>query len=104
MPKVIFRAGDGDTVVEAPQGYSVMEAAVDNQIDGMVAECGGACACATCHVYVDPDWLGRLPSMDDMEDAMLDAALDRRDNSRLGCQLELNEALDGLVVTVADNG
>lgn len=104
MPRIIFRAPDGDTTVEVDNGYSVMEAGVDNQIDGMVAECGGACACATCHVYIDPAWLAKLPAADDMEDAMLDSALDRRDNSRLGCQLEMSAALDGIIVTVADNG
>lgn len=104
MPRVVFRAANGgDTVVDVANGYTVMEAAADNQVDGMIAECGGACACATCHVYVDETWLTRLPAIDDMEDAMLDAAMDRRDSSRLSCQLEMSDALDGLVVTVADN-
>jgi 2Fe-2S ferredoxin len=80
-----------------------MEAAVDNGIDGILAECGGACACATCHAYIDEAWLARLPEMDDMEDAMLDSALERRKNSRLSCQIEITDELDGLVVTVADN-
>jgi len=80
-----------------------MEAAVDNNVAGVVAECGGACACATCHVYVEQAWLNKLPAMDDMEDAMLDSALDRQANSRLSCQLEISDALDGLTVTAADN-
>ena len=80
-----------------------MEVAVDNNIAGMVAECGGACACATCHAYVDAAWLEKLPAMDDMEDAMLDSALERRPNSRLSCQIEITDDLDGLVLTVADN-
>jgi 2Fe-2S ferredoxin len=80
-----------------------MEAAIDNNVSGIVAECGGACACATCHAYIDESWLGKLPAMDDMEDAMLDSALDRRSNSRLSCQIELTDELDGLVVTVGDN-
>jgi 2Fe-2S ferredoxin len=80
-----------------------MEVAVDNDIAGMVAECGGACACATCHTYIDAAWLSRMPPLQDMEDAMLDSALDRRENSRLSCQIEVSDALDGLVVTVADN-
>ena len=104
MPKVTFVTPEGATkIVEAPAGDTLMEAAFDNGIDGVVAECGGACACATCHVYVDEQWLPRMPAMDDMEDAMLDAALDRRPSSRLSCQIELVDDFDGLVVTVADN-
>jgi 2Fe-2S ferredoxin len=80
-----------------------MEVCADNNVAGMVAECGGACACATCHVYVADDWVARLPAMDGMEDAMLDAAMDRRANSRLSCQLEVGPELDGLELTVADN-
>ena len=81
-----------------------MEAAQDHDVPGMVAECGGACACATCHVYVDAAWLQRLPPVDEMEDAMLDAAQDRSPESRLGCQIELTPELDGMRVTIADNG
>ena len=104
MPKITFIGSDGSSVdVDASNGHTLMEAAVDNGIAGMVAECGGACACATCHTYIDEEWLGRLPAMDDMEDAMLDAAADRRANSRLSCQLEVNDSMDGLTVTVADN-
>ena len=80
-----------------------MEVAVDNNIAGMVAECGGACACATCHTYIAEDWLEKLPPVDDMEDAMLDSALERRPNSRLSCQIEISDDLDGLTLTVADN-
>lgn len=104
MPKVTYVTPDGarhDVVVE--NGYSVMEGAINNNIDGIVAECGGACACATCHSYIDDAWLGKLPPMEDMEDSMLDAAFDRRDNSRLTCQIEMNDELDGLVVYVAEN-
>ena len=104
MPKINFCQKDGSTVeLEVEKGYSVMEAAVNAGLDGMVAECGGACACATCHAYIDPAWVGKLEPMDDMEDAMLDAAYERRENSRLTCQIEVSDALDGLLVTVADN-
>jgi 2Fe-2S ferredoxin len=104
MPKISFVDAAGSAVeVEAKAGLTVMEVAVDNNIAGMVAECGGACACATCHTYVGEAWLGRLPAMDDMEDAMLDSALDRRPNSRLSCQIEFTDDLDGLALTVADN-
>ncbi len=80
-----------------------MEAAVDNSVPGIIAECGGACACATCHVYVDEQWKGRLAPMDDMEDAMLESAVERRPNSRLSCQIEITPELDGLEVQVAPN-
>ncbi len=104
MPKVIFVMPDGKRrEVEVENGHSVMEAAINNNIDGIVAECGGACACATCHSYIDEAWLDKMPEIDDMEDSMLDAAYERKDNSRLTCQLEINDAWDGLVVHVADN-
>lgn len=104
MPKVIFVASDGSKKeVESDAGYSVMEVAMNNGVDGIVAECGGACACATCHGYIDAEWLDRVPEMDDMEDSMLEAAYDRRENSRLTCQIELDDSLDGLVVHVAEN-
>ena len=104
MPKVTYITTDGSHhEVTLENGYSVMEGAINNNIDGIVAECGGACACATCHSYIDDAWLDKLPPMDDMEDSMLDAAYERRYNSRLTCQIEMNESLDGLVVHVADN-
>ena len=104
MPKVTYITTDGNHhEVTLENGYSVMEGAINNNIDGIVAECGGACACATCHSYIDDAWLDKLPPMDDMEDSMLDAAYERRHNSRLTCQIEMNESLDGLVVHVADN-
>ena len=104
MPKIIFIESDGTRhEVDVENGYSVMEAAINNDIDGIVAECGGACACATCHSYVDEAWLDKMPPMDDMEDSMLDAAFERKDNSRLTCQIEVKDELDGLVIHVADN-
>ncbi|MEO1202467.1 MAG: 2Fe-2S iron-sulfur cluster-binding protein [Pseudomonadota bacterium] len=104
MPKIIYINTDGTrTEADVKSGYTVMEGAMDNGVDGIVAECGGACACATCHSYVDEAWLDKLPPMDDMEDSMLDVAYERRDNSRLTCQIEVTEALDGLVVHVAEN-
>jgi 2Fe-2S ferredoxin len=103
MPKVTYIQPDGKTrVVDAPAGSTVMEAAVDNDVAGIVAECGGACSCATCHVYVDPAWADKLPPRDPQEDGMLDCVLDRRPNSRLSCQIVLKNELDGLVVQVAD--
>ena len=104
MPRIFFRDANGTRYeVDSASGNTVMEAAVDNNIPGIMAECGGACACATCHAYVDTQWLAKLPAMEDMEDAMLDSALDRRPNSRLTCQIEITDELDGLEVQVADN-
>ena len=104
MPRITFVTTDGNRhEVDVENGYSVMEGAVNHNIKGIVAECGGACACATCHGYIDEAWLDKLPAMDDMEDSMLDAAFERKDNSRLTCQIEVNDGLDGLIIHVADN-
>ena len=104
MPKIVFHGLDGERRdIDVAVGTTVMEAAVDNGIEGIVAECGGACACATCHSYIDEAWLAKLPPMEDMEDAMLDAALDREARSRLTCQIEMTDALDGLEVFVVQN-
>jgi 2Fe-2S ferredoxin len=84
--------------VEVPAGWSVMEGAVKNLIPGIDADCGGACACATCHVFVDEAWLAKLPKKEDMEETMLDFAPDMAANSRLSCQIKVTPALDGLVV------
>ena len=104
MPRITFVTTDGQRhEVDVENGYSVMEGAVNHNIKGIVAECGGACACATCHGYIDEAWLDKLPAMDDMEDSMLDAAFERRSNSHLTCQIEMNDDLDGIVVHVAEN-
>ena len=103
MPRVTYFEPNGaERVVEGTPGVTVMETAIDNGVEGIVAECGGACSCATCHVYVDPAWLAKLPAPDAQEDGMLDCVLDRRANSRLSCQIVLKDELDGLVVRVAD--
>jgi 2Fe-2S ferredoxin len=103
MVKVTYiEPGGTARVVEADTGVSVMETAVDNDIDGIVAECGGGCSCATCHVYVDESWLDKLPAPEPQEDGMLDCVLDRRTNSRLSCQIEVTAELDGLVVAVPE--
>lgn len=104
MPTIHYITNDGEKhSVEVQNGYSVMEGAINNNIDGIIAECGGACACATCHAYIEDGWAEKLPPMDDMEDSMLDAAYERQDNSRLTCQIEVSDALDGLVVKVGEN-
>ena len=102
MPKVTYIQPNGTPrVVQAPAGTTAMEAAVDNDVAGIVAECGGACSCATCHVYVDPGWADKLPPPSAQEDGMLGCVLDRRPTSRLSCQIVLRPELDGLVVEVA---
>ena len=84
--------------IDVPAGWSVMEGAVKNLIPGIDADCGGACACATCHVFVDEAWLAKLPKKEDMEETMLDFAPDMAANSRLSCQIKVTPQLDGLVV------
>ena len=100
MPKITYIAHDGvTTTLEVRAGLSVMEGAVRNGVDGIDADCGGSCSCATCHVYVDPAWTGRVgPPASNDEDDLLGLAVERRPNSRLSCQLKISEALDGLIV------
>lgn len=99
MPKIKYIEHSGkEHEVDVPAGWSVMEGAVKNLIPGIDADCGGACACATCHVFVDQAWLDKLPPKQDMEETMLDFAPDMAANSRLSCQIKVTPALDGLVV------
>jgi 2Fe-2S ferredoxin len=99
MARITYILHDGtERVVEAEPGMTVMEAAVKNSIPGIAAECGGACACATCHVYVEDGWMEKLPPMNELERDMLDFAFDVKDNSRLSCQIKVSPALEGLVV------
>jgi ferredoxin, 2Fe-2S len=100
MPRVTYIDTAGkETVLDIAVGTSVMQAAVFNGVDGIVAECGGSCMCATCHVYVKEDQLAQTPAMQPDEDAMLDGtASPRRPNSRLSCQLVVSPEMDGLVV------
>jgi len=100
MIKIAFIAADGTrSVIEAKLGASLMQAAIDGGINGIVAECGGSCQCATCHVYIESPWRERLPPVSAAEDAMLDNTMcERRPESRLSCGIPLAEALDGLEV------
>ena len=101
MPKIKYIEHNGkEHEVEVPVGLSVMEGAVKNLVPGIDADCGGACACATCHVYVDPAWLDRLPPKTDMEETMLDFAQDVESGSRLSCQIQMTPELDGIVLRV----
>ena len=103
MAKITFIQPDGtQQVVEGTNGMTVMETAKKHLIEGIEAECGGACACATCHVYVDEAWRDRTGGPSEMEEDMLDFAFDVRPTSRLSCQIKLAEALDGLIVRVPE--
>lgn len=104
MPLIKYVDHSGNTHEEdVPVGNSVMQGAIDNMIDGIVAECGGACVCATCHVYVDDAWVAKTGTRSDDEDMMLDAAADRQKNSRLSCQIKVTDDLDGLVVHLPES-
>lgn len=103
MVNVKIVTADGSSfAIEAANGTTLMENAVRNSVPGIVAECGGACACATCHVYIEEGWVDRVGPANDIERDMLDFASDVRENSRLSCQIKLSEALDGLMVNVPE--
>jgi 2Fe-2S ferredoxin len=103
MPKITYITFDGTEYgVDAPVGSTVMENAVKHMVPGIEAECGGACACATCHVYVDEAWTDVVGSPEPMEEDMLDFAFDVRPNSRLSCQIKVKAELDGLVVRIPE--
>jgi 2Fe-2S ferredoxin len=99
MPTITYIEHDGHAhTVDAEIGSTVMETALKNGVSGIVAECGGSCTCATCHVYVDEPWFTRLGPRSADEEYQLDSAFDVRENSRLSCQIVVSEDLDGLVV------
>ena len=103
MPKITYIENSGIShTKEVANGLSVMEGAVQNDIPGIDADCGGSCACATCHVYVDDDWVDKLPEQSDAEKDMLDFAFETKSTSRLSCQLFLDEDLDGIAVSLPE--
>jgi 2Fe-2S ferredoxin len=104
MASVTYIEHNGtEYVIDVPLGTSVMQGAVQNGVEGIVAECGGGLACATCHCYVDPAWFAKLPAASEAEVQMLDsAANDRKSNSRLSCQINVTAELDGLVVRLPE--
>ncbi|MCB1421453.1 MAG: 2Fe-2S iron-sulfur cluster binding domain-containing protein [Nitratireductor sp.] len=103
MPKITYLTHDGKShEVDAAVGTTVMENAIKNSVPGIEAECGGACACATCHVYVDEAWWEKTGEADIMEADMLDFAYEPKENSRLSCQIKVTEELDGLVVRIPE--
>lgn len=104
MGKVIYIEFNGKAhEVDVQEGQSLMEGATSHLVPGILADCGGACACATCHVYVDPAWAARAGHADEMESAMLDMVLHRTDTSRLACQIRMTSELEGIVVRLPES-
>lgn len=104
MPVVNYVDHEGKAIeANVPSGTSAMEGAVNNMIDGIIAECGGACVCATCHVIVDDAWVEKTGKASDDENMMLEAASERQENSRLSCQLIVTDEMDGLVLHMPES-
>ncbi len=104
MAKITYVEHNGsEHVIDVKNGLSVMEGAVKNNIPGIDADCGGACACATCHVYVDAAWQSKTGEKSAMEESMLDFAENVEDNSRLSCQIKVSDDLDGLIVRMPES-
>ena len=101
MPKITYKDNSGSSkTIEVEKGLSVMEGAIQNDVPGIDADCGGGMACATCHVYVKEEWFDKLPTKEDGEEDMLDMAFEPKKNSRLSCQLTVSDELDGLIVNI----
>tara|TARA_B100001027_G_C16040443_1_gene229625 strand:+ start:22 stop:342 length:321 start_codon:yes stop_codon:yes gene_type:complete len=101
MPKITYNTHDNKTYnIDVPSGLTVMEGAIQNDIPGIDADCGGGMSCATCHVYVNEEWLDKLTVKEDGEEDMLDMAFQPKKNSRLSCQIVVSDKLDGLVVNI----
>ena len=103
MVQITYVEHDGtEHVVDSQTGVSLMQAAIDNLVPGIAADCGGECSCATCHVMVNENWLEKVGPPGEMEESMLDLNPERQENSRLSCQVEVSEELDGLRVTMPE--
>ena len=103
MTKITYKDYQGNSkTIDVNNGLSVMEGAIQNEIPGIDADCGGAMACATCHVYVEEKWFNKIPKADDAEIDMIDMAFEPKKNSRLSCQLVVTDELNGLVVTTPE--
>ena len=103
MPKITYIEDNGIShQIDVANGLTVMEGAIQNNIPGIDADCGGSMACATCHVYVKEEWFNKLPKKEDGEEDMLDMAFEPKKNSRLSCQLMVSDQLDGLVVNLPE--
>ncbi|MEL6661991.1 MAG: 2Fe-2S iron-sulfur cluster-binding protein [Pseudomonadota bacterium] len=104
MVKIIYKDHSGTArEIDAKVGETVMETAIKNSVPGIDADCGGACACATCHVYVDPAFMDKVGQPEDMEQSMLDFAENVTETSRLSCQIQVREELEGLTVTTPES-
>lgn len=104
MAKVTYVSFDGEeTVVEVENGDNLMQAAIDNNVSGILGDCGGGCACATCHVMVDEAWQAKAGEPDELEADMLDGLIDPKPSSRLSCQIIMNDELDGIVVHLPES-
>ena len=101
MTKIIYKDSQGNSkTLEVENGFSVMEGAIQNDVPGIDADCGGSMACATCHVYVEEKWLNKLPKAEEAEVDMIDMAYEPKKNSRLSCQIIVSDELDGLTVNI----
>lgn len=104
MGRVTYIESNGERhQVNLENGQSIMQGALDNLIEGILGECGGCCSCATCHCYVDDAWLEKVGAPDDMEKDMLDSVVDPQSSSRLSCQIQMSDDLDGLVVRLPES-
>ena len=103
MPKITYKdSSGGSKTIDVENGLTVMEGAIQNEIPGIDADCGGSMACATCHVYVDNIWLNKIPKAEEAEVDMIDMAFEPKKNSRLSCQIIVSDELDGLEVTTPE--
>ncbi|MBA1339125.1 MAG: ferredoxin, 2Fe-2S [Pelagibacterales bacterium] len=103
MSKITYKDYQGNTkTIDVEDGLSIMEGAIQNNIPGIDADCGGSMACATCHVYVEENWLNKIPKVEEAEVDMIDMAFEPKKNSRLSCQLIVTKELDGLTVTTPE--
>jgi ferredoxin, 2Fe-2S len=103
MPKIKFIEHDGtEHLIDASNGDSIMATAINNLVPGIDADCGGECSCATCHVVIDPAWMEKVGPASDTENSMLDLNPDRGDHSRLSCQIEVRDELDGIVINLPE--
>lgn len=104
MPLIKFINADNSvSEINAESGTSLMQAAVDNNIDGILAECGGACSCATCHCYIEPEWFTKSGEISDVEKDMLECVLEPKNTSRLSCQVQITNEMDGIEIRIPDS-